>query len=120
MRCAEAWPFMKAAVQQARYGSRDPLPMNFYPSIQQAQRFPVPGSPHVIPEHVWGPIIGSSRSLHAPARAITNALPVRFSLLWFIVSLAGLAWPSVRVCTFSFSPIQSGAWNLDRERLVRV
>ena len=113
MRCPEAWPFMKAAVQQAQYGGRDP-------TGQQAQRLPVPRSPHVIPEHVWGPIIGSSRSLHAPARAITNALPVRFSLLWLIGSLAGLAWPSVRVCTFSFSPIQSGAWNLDRERLVRV
>ena len=51
----------------------------------------MPGSPHVIPEHVWGPIIGSSRSLHAPARAITNALPVRFSLLWVI------GWPGLAI-----------------------
>lgn len=91
MRCPEAWPFMKAAVQQAQYGGRDPLPMNLTHPSNRRSVFPVPGSPHVIPEHVWAPIIGSSRSLHAPARAITNALPVRFVVDWII------GWPGLAI-----------------------
>lgn len=83
MRYTEAWPFMEAAVQQPQYDGRDRLPIK---PKGAALASPVLGSPHVIPAR--GPTgIGSSPSLHAPARATTaNALPVRLSRLWLVIS----------------------------------
>lgn len=80
MRRAEAWPFMKAAVQQGQYGGRDPLPMNLpiHPTGAGAAFSCARISSCDSCTCVWAPIIGSSPSLHAPTRAITNALPVRF------------------------------------------
>ena len=79
MRYTEAWPFMKAAVQQPQFDGRDRLPINL--PIRKAQHSPSPvlGSPHVIPE-LGGPQASDPlRVSMPPARATTNALPLRRS-----------------------------------------
>ena len=113
MRYTEAWPFMKAAVQQPQFDGRDRLPINL--PIRKAQHSPSPvlGSPHVIPELVEGPrhrIL--SESPCPSARATTNALPVRLSRLWLAVSTRAQAHSFVftgLICAWKEGSLEFGS-----------